>query len=136
MNIPKNRSGAINYYLPLYLIIIFIFLLSLLFTTELAQSYLNISNNINSYINLALVTYCMPVLLIVVCLYAVHKGFLIYKYKYNPPLNIPVFKQTESKKSKCPVCFFALSIFFLLFSLYMLYFGHNVFIEIYSFKNT
>jgi len=134
MKIPKDRARALKYYSPLYLLMLF--LISVLFTSDLSLSYLNMSLDTYGYVNLALFTYGMPLLLVVTCLYAVHKGYLIYKYKHTPPASIPTFKDEESVESKCPMCIFVLSLLFLAFSIYMLYFGHNVFIDIYYIKNT
>jgi len=136
MNIPKDRVRALKYYSPLYLLMLFLFLLSVLFRSNIPLSYLNISLYTYGYVNLALFTYGMPLLLVAICIYAVRKGYLIYKYKRIPPINIPTFKDEKTVESKCPICIYILSLLFLVFSLYILYFGHNVFLDIYYIKNT
>ena len=136
MIITKDRARAAKYYSPLILLMVFLLLFSFIFRTDVPLSYLSISLETYGYINLALFTYGLPLLLVVICLYAIHKGFLIYKYKLIPPTDIPTFHDEETTETKCSICIYLLSLLFLVFSLYMLYFGHNLFLDIYYIRNT
>lgn len=136
MIIKQNRSKAIYYYLPLIITFTTVAILSLIFTSEPIYTSLGYSEEQIGFINLAIFTYGLPLCLFVSTIYATHKGFSIYKYKHTPPMNLPVFKNTESKPVKCPLCLYILSLLFLLFSIYMVYYGHNVFIDIFTSKGT
>ena len=136
MEISKNKLRAAKYYSPIILIMAFLFVLTLLLSSESTIAFLNLSKYETGYLNLSIITYGMPIWLIIFNAYAVHKGFSIYKTKYNPPKNIPTFKDTATKLSKCPTCFLVLSLISLIISFYLLYFGHGVYYEIYSINNT
>ena len=134
--IPKQRVKALKYYSPLLLLIVIILIFTSITSSENAATYLNTTKKQISYLSLSIFTYGLPFCLFIVSLYAAVKGFNVYKYKFNPPKNIPVFMSTETKLSKCPVCIYGLSIAFVLFSLYLIYYGHGVYNEIYNTKNS
>lgn len=134
--IPKQRLRAMKYYSPLLIFIALFSILSFIASAESAHEYLTMTQIDVALLNLAIFTYGMPLLVFIVCIYAVIKWFNVYKYRLNPPPNLPLFKDTISKTPKCHICLFILSILCLLFSMYLVYFGHGVYNEILSNKST
>jgi len=132
----RQRLKAFKYHSPLIFLVAFVMACALLFSSDVATTYLNIKKNEAAYLSLFVFTYAFPFCLFIGSMYAVIKGYYVYKSKFNPPKNIPAFINAKTKISKCPSCIFVASIVFLLFSLYLMYFGHGVFNEIYSAKNT
>jgi len=87
--------------------------------------------NLNyAYILLIEMTYVLPLVLLIICAYAVHTDFNIYRYKVIPPKFIPIIKDTEVKTAKYPLGIFILSLLFFTLSVYMLYVGNNVYDKI------
>ena len=136
ITIPKQRLRAIKYYSPLFIYVFFYFTLSLLARTKSVPEYFGVIKSDVAFFHLALFTYGAPLLMFLLCIYIFNLGLNVYKFRQNPPPNIPVFKDTIAKTPKCPVCFFIICIIILVFSIYLVYFGHGVYGEILNKKST
>lgn len=82
------------------------------------------------YVNLAIFCYGLPMLLFLVCMYALHAGISVYKYKVTPPPNIPALTTVAPKPSKYPQCLLLITLLFSLGSMYAVYYGHNLYNQI------
>ena len=136
VTINKHTLKAIKYYSPLFIYMSLLFILSFSASTQSVPIYFGMTEKDIAQLNLAIFTYGAPLIIFISGIYGVNLGYNIYKYQLNPPPNLPAFTNTTPKRPTCPTCLFILSIFFLLLSIYLVYFGHGVYNEIISNKST
>jgi len=123
-------TSSIKYYLPFYVYMAIVFVISMLANPEYKPNCIVVSEQNLGYINLAIFCYAMPFMAFILGIYAIHLGVSVNKYKTNPPPNLSAMYASNPKPVKCPLCILFGTLALFLFVAYLVYFGHNIYTEI------
>lgn len=128
--IKADKKAAFKLYSPIFLLMMLygIFGLAILQTNDSGCQKIFGLNA--SFTSLIVVAYLLPVSFFFGTVWLSYVGYKIIKYKYFPPLDIPVFKQTASNTGgKAKI----MGIFYLstpVIGLCLIYFGHSAYIKV------
>ena len=128
MLLKRNIRKALIYYSPL-LSVTMIFLL-IIINSSFSDMNCEYLFGINlSFVNIILVTYGLSIVLLLASIYLFIYGYKVIRYKYCPPLELPVLVDTTSSKGFiCQVkgmCYILTPVV----SLYIFYIGHTTYEE-------
>lgn len=122
--IRANKRAALRYYFPIIAVLILFVIFAAVFKTIDSQTCTRIAGINSAFIFLIFFVYVIPLTILIGSLWLSFYGFKILKYKYYPPISIPVFKDTEatvSKRSKIKGIFYLLSPFYCVWIVYLGY---------------